>query len=211
MLRRSQQAEGRHSQPLPSTLNEKPFRRLSKSIGSTTSASCPTLGSPAMSFAQPQTIRTISAAASGVPSPKLVGSTLLTSWSTCCSMTQLSGACVGMAAAFTGPGSGFLGPQSSGQSWPPSIPSLSGTVLLPESRCLSLTQHSWSPPPCAQWPRCQHCADGWDPARPPTHFCWWGRICRCGLLHCCALHFDTHDCMRISFNSDQRVNLSCSL
>ena len=75
-----------------------------------------------MSFAQPRTIRTISAAASGVPSPKFVVSTLLPM---CCSMTQLSVSFIRTSASAIGrslrehgcgsccPGSGFFGPQSS--------------------------------------------------------------------------------------------------
>ena len=73
-----------------------------------------------MSFAQPRTIRTISAVAWGVPSAKLVGSTLLRNPSMCCSMTQLSvNSAIGRSLRGHGcgkccAGSGFFGPQSSG-------------------------------------------------------------------------------------------------
>ena len=63
---------------------------FSRSIGITTSPSCPSLGAGAMFFAQPRTMRTINAATSSVPSSKLVGSTPLKSLSMCSSITQLS-------------------------------------------------------------------------------------------------------------------------
>ena len=70
--------------------------------------------------------RTISAAASGVPSPNFVGSTPLRSLSMCCSITQHSANFVSTSANAKGrsfralgcgiccPGSDFFGPQSSG-------------------------------------------------------------------------------------------------
>ena len=91
---------------------------FSRSIGCTTSASCPCLGAPAMSFAQPRTVRTISA--------KFVGSTPLRSLSMRCSITQLSVNFIKTSARTMGqslreqgcgnccPGSGFFGPQSCG-------------------------------------------------------------------------------------------------
>ena len=87
-LRRSQQGAGMHTSPLPNTLIEKPCR--GRSLDQLVARHLHSVPPWVLSFAQPRTMRTISAAASAVPSPNLVGSTLLRSLSMCCSMTQLS-------------------------------------------------------------------------------------------------------------------------
>ena len=122
--------------------------------------------------------------ASGVSSPKFVGSTLLRSLSMCCSMTQLSvklhqDLCQCNRAElawawlrYCCPSSGFFGPQSRGELWLPSRVSLSGTVPQPASTCPFIHATQLVPPPCVQWPRCLRFANCWGPAPLPAQHPW---------------------------------------
>ena len=125
-----------------------------------------------MSFAQPRTMRTISAVASGVPSPKFVGSTLLRS----CSITQLSAnlsrplsvqwgeVCVGRAVAHAAQVQVSSVRSLVGNRGRRPV-SLSGVGPLTEARCLSSRVAQLVLPRSDLWPRCQRCANHWDPVR----------------------------------------------
>ena len=150
------------SWPLPSTKNEKPCRRrFPRSFGSTTSASCPSLGVTAMSLAQPRTMRTTTTRRIRLSKPQVSGFHSFESLSMCCSITQLSANFISTSAnaigrSFRGhgcgiccSGSGFLGPQSSGV--------IVGAVHSFPARCLSTHTTPLVPPQTVRSPQCQRC------------------------------------------------------
>ena len=102
----------------------------------------------------------------------------------CCSITQLSVNFMSTSAnaigrSFPGhscgiccPGSGFLGPQSSGESWTPSITSLCSAGPLPWSKYLSTRVTPLVPLQLFQQPLCQHFASHQILVRPSAQLPW---------------------------------------
>ena len=146
---------------------------------------------------------------------RLVGSTPLRSLSVCYSITQLSANFTSTSAnaigrsfrghgcGFCCPGSGFLGPQSSGAivAEVHSFAVQCGTI--PRVQVPIRSRNTTGPPlPSSQtvrWPQCQHCANHWALARPPAQPLWpfvspasllGRREFRSSLLDRCTLHFD---------------------
>ena len=185
-----------------------------------------------MSFAQPPSIRTISAAASGVPSPKFVGSTLLRSRSMCCSTMQLSVNFIRTSAGAMGrslrghgcgnccPGSGFFGPQSSG-AMVAAVQSFA--VWCGTTACVHVPIHSRNTPGpplrASNGVRCLRSSSCWARLRCQhntlamrfTSFAGWKREFRSSLLDRCTLHLDPRNILFVCVNSNKRVDLSGSL
>ena len=177
-----------------------------------------------MSFAQPRTVRTISAAAPGVPSPKIVGSTPLRSLSMCCSTTQTSRQlhqdlrqCNGAEFAWTRLWQllSWLWCLRSADKWGDRSrrPELRRSAW---DRCLSpgaypVAQHSWptfrasngrnvsiASPTRTRFGRQRN-----TPDHTFHQLRWWWREFRCSMFDRCTLHVDPHDPMCVCLNSNE--------